>query len=153
MRWVTIEKWCTDFRDTEVEVLERVAAGTWPEPLYVTRRDGALWVFVPEASKWLAKQRRRAHVYVISEASVDRPIKIGVAANVDLRLSGLQGGNHRQLVVRATLLFRSWNVAYKAEQRAHVNFATARMRGEWFDLAATDAEEWLSATFGRYIEL
>jgi hypothetical protein len=68
----------------------------------------------------------RRSLYFIQEG--DRgPIKIGIAHEVDVRLSGLQTGNPRPL-----RLLLSCPVPEGTEARLHERLARHCIRGEWF---------------------
>lgn len=77
-------------------------------------------------------------VYVITEGTSSRPVKVGVAANPLGRMSELQTGNHRRL-----RLARAWNMwtrddAFQLEGRILESFKDRRLSGEWID--CTDQE-------------
>lgn len=67
------------------------------------------------------------HVYFLREEE-SGPIKIGMAVDVEARISQLQGGNHRKL----TLVGLIMNATPDAERRIHKSFKHHRIRGEWF---------------------
>jgi hypothetical protein len=66
------------------------------------------------------------HVYFI-EAGKGGPIKIGVAANVDVRLRELQVGNASQLRIIVAV-----PGSHQDENRLHRRFKAERTSGEWF---------------------
>ena len=74
------------------------------------------------------------YVYVIQAAS--GAVKIGIAANVQSRLSDLQSANHEKLTVVHTLGFATRRVAQAVEQAMHESYAPYSIRGEWFTVNA-----------------
>lgn len=66
-------------------------------------------------------------VYFI-QAGLSGPIKIGQANNVTKRMLSLQGANHEQLHLLATIPAHD-----TLEPFLHARFAANRIRGEWFD--------------------
>lgn len=79
-------------------------------------------------------------VYVIGCAG--QPIKIGVAKNVEQRVSTLQTGFPHKLRVYAHLEITCGS-AVSIEREAHRRLAEFRMNGEWFDYDPYDAIELL----------
>jgi len=95
------------------------------------------------------------NVYVIAE-SPNGPCKVGFAADVRGRLSGLQNGNPRPLAIfhqERCEMYRT------AERVAHSRLWARRMCGEWFDVPVSEAisavrygiEKALSAMVAREI--
>ena len=60
------------------------------------------------------------------------PLKIGVAANVEKRLSDLQVGNHVELRIIAKIPCKGRKDAYRIENKLHKRFKEQRISGEWF---------------------
>ena len=96
--------------------------------------DNLEWV---EKREWNEKPKpkavRSAYVYFIRSKLA---VKIGVATDVDKRLSILQTGNPEQLSVVKKVRFTgkdSLKNAYKAEKAFHQKFDESRLVGEWFD--------------------
>jgi hypothetical protein len=76
-----------------------------------------------EAERRTAQEQ---HVYFIGSAS--GPIKIGIAARPQERLSTLQTGHHEKLELLATC-----EGGQKQERAYHARFADHRLQGEWFE--------------------
>lgn len=60
------------------------------------------------------------------------PIKIGIAKNVESRLSSLQTANPYELSLIAKVKCDSRRHALEMETRLHKVFSQKRIRGEWF---------------------
>lgn len=73
---------------------------------------------------------KTGYIYVIGAAGM-QAVKIGYAANVEARLSGLQTGSPFPLTV---LWQQMVSDAKSAEDALHKRFRDKRIRGEWFDL-------------------
>lgn len=73
-------------------------------------------------------------VYCISCEDV---FKIGIAENVGKRLSELQIGNPRPLMVVSSFSLTN-QMAWLTEQVFHRAFCSKRIRGEWFSLNELD---------------
>lgn len=86
----------------------------------------------PEPPK---KNIHGAFVYVIG--SKHGPYKIGVTSNVGTRLSDLQVGNSRRLVVRHVCMVPDMGAAREMELALHHRFAAVRRMGEWFCVTVT----------------
>lgn len=80
-----------------------------------------------------------ASVYVIHEIGTDSPVKIGVAVNALLRLSNLQSGNHRRLVLTHVKEFPTEDVARAVERACHAHAENLCVSGEWFMLTVDSA--------------
>jgi hypothetical protein len=93
-------------------------------------------------------------LYVISEVGAGKPCKIGYAANPEKRRFTLSCGNPRALVL-ASQYEVSWPADEKwldyvgrvqdLEKRLHSLFEPLWVRGEWFDVHATDVQEAIEA--------
>lgn len=59
-------------------------------------------------------------------------VKIGIAADIDHRVSQLQIGNPFELEVLASWCFGSKDKARQMERELHAGLAKSRIRGEWF---------------------
>ena len=70
----------------------------------------------------------------------DEYYKIGIANNVNRRISQLQTGNSR--VIKLVDCYESL-YASKIEGTLHNKFAYARKEGEWFDLSLKDEVDFL----------
>ena len=79
--------------------------------------------------------RLRQYVYVIKNNDTCR-IKVGVAQNVNKRLSQLQTGSDSELV----LVYRSviCSNAFDVEKFMHNKFKNNHIRGEWFNVSELD---------------
>lgn len=89
----------------------------------------------------------RFYVYCLTEdGGRQGPCKVGVATNLDCRLSSLQGGNPRQLWLEWYCLFQDRNRALDVERhilgRIRSQEGRKRLRSEWLD--ATPDEVWLA---------
>lgn len=73
------------------------------------------------------------NVYFIQAGDKSGAIKIGVADNVDRRLSELQTANHAELTVISIMPCESKQRAYTLEKRLHSAFSKENIRGEWFE--------------------
>lgn len=83
------------------------------------------------------------HLYLITYFDGwDSRSKIGVAANVDVRLAQLQTGNAYELDVFDSFQFPDRPAALTAERKAHELLVAHRMQGEWFSCGADAA--WLA---------
>jgi hypothetical protein len=79
---------------------------------------------------------RSHYVYVIG--ATQNPVKIGLAANLKVRMSCLQVGCPDPLVVHYSARVQS-DLAPLIEAAAHQHFADAHRHGEWFNVAAEEA--------------
>jgi hypothetical protein len=70
-------------------------------------------------------------VYIIG--STTGPLKIGIAKDVDKRLSGIQTGHPHRLFVICAYRFEA-GVAPKVERYCHDELSKHRCNGEWFDI-------------------
>jgi hypothetical protein len=66
-------------------------------------------------------------VYFVQSGSKDGPIKIGVATNVQARLSGLQTSSHAKLTLIGTV-----PGGEDVERKMHARFRKYHINGEWF---------------------
>ena len=83
---------------------------------------------------------KHRYVYFIQQKlTKSKPVKIGVAHNVERRLSELQVGNPYELSVVAKLGPFSEVQAQETEQRLHRQCSKFRIRGEWFRQQVLDA--------------
>lgn len=72
-------------------------------------------------------ERKVQTIYFVSCAFPDFPIKIGIAANVDQRLCGLQNALPYRVVLLATM-----PGTHLDERQLHTRFDAYRLHGEWF---------------------
>lgn len=96
-------------------------------------------------------ERCSTYLYVLVEKDTSRPIKIGIAEDIDKRLQALQTGNHRELAVLHQYLFHTRRGARRAEELSHAHFASALLRGEWFDVEAADADRFIRTAFAEWL--
>lgn len=78
------------------------------------------------------------NVYVIASGREERPVKIGVASNVEKRIHSLEAGNPhglRAMFVRPV----GRGLALQVERRLHRYFEPRAMGREWFDVHADEA--------------
>ena len=81
----------------------------------------------------------KSYVYVIAEADTNF-VKIGVTGlDIKHRLSGIQNGNPRQLVVRHVEAARNHGMARRVELAVHARLAQYAQIGEWFRVDAGHA--------------
>lgn len=90
-------------------------------------------------------------VYCIAEKGREEsgPCKVGIAAHVDKRLSSLQGGNWRRLVLCWTVRLSSRELALDAEQHCLLSCRPSdysddtrrQLRSEWVDVSPSKAFE------------
>jgi T5orf172 domain len=73
-----------------------------------------------------------ASVYLIGEVGQRNRFKIGVAVDVEDRLSALQGGNYRPLACFYQIALETRELAFAAEQECHRRLERRHIRGEWF---------------------
>jgi hypothetical protein len=147
MRWVKLWRYCTNHKDLPSYVHRRVKRGIWTEGIHTKTVEGETWVDLAEAVPWLKREKRATYVYIVGEAGADRPIKIGIADNLEKRLIGLQIGNARRLEIRHSFLFDSVKLARDAELAAHRHFKNSALCGEWFDIDDAVAAAWITATY------
>lgn len=88
----------------------------------------------------------KGFVYFITDGAA---IKIGVATNIEKRLSSLQIGNCRELSLKYAIPFKSREAAVCAEARLHGLYREWRLRGEWFNLLDKLGPDW-SLMFGTH---
>lgn len=82
-----------------------------------------------------------AFVYCLHEDGNPNPCKVGVATNLNKRMSSLQGGNWRPLVVAWTLVMPDRYLALQIEAHLLARFrpdiyrpdAKKRLRSEWLE--------------------
>lgn len=80
------------------------------------------------------------YVYLIqSGKGKNKPVKIGIARNVERRISELQIGNPETLQLIAKILCNSKSHAHSLEYKLHKYFWRSHINGEWFN--------------GRYVNL
>ena len=77
-------------------------------------------------------------IYIISCAETSF-LKIGVANDVNKRLSQLQGGCPFVLSVEYSTKKTKDDIARQVESRAHYILKDSHERGEWFDIELCDA--------------
>jgi hypothetical protein len=92
---------------------------------------------VPKSDWPIAYRGNFRHLYVIEEEG--GPIKIGIAANAFWRLIELQTGNHRKLALRAVFQGEDKSRIRAIEGWLHIEYAYARIAGEWFAISAPAA--------------
>ena len=85
------------------------------------------------------------YIYFI-RSGVRGPIKIGIAKNVDKRLSDLQCANPYELSLITKVKCDSRRHALYLEKRLHKMFSHKHLRGEWFNgnIQLKKADEFLS---------
>ena len=80
------------------------------------------------------------YVYLIGEINEENKYKIGStrAKNVNNRLKSLQTGNSNELYIKEAF---ETNKPFKLETMLHNKFRDKNVIGEWFEMNATDIEE------------
>ena len=84
--------------------------------------------------------REIVNIYVIAAVGLEKPCKIGKAANVETRLMHLQIGSPLKLYVYG---YR-WCSDTKVERAIHQKLKAKRAHGEWFDLCAPVAMSYVN---------
>lgn len=91
--------------------------------------------FIPkELEKYTDAFNPKCFVYFISDGE---HTKIGVAKNMEKRLSSLQVGNPKKLKIVSFVPCCSEHIARKIEKYLHESLSGCRMVGEWFNLPAS----------------
>lgn len=72
-----------------------------------------------------------SYIYII-QSGKKGPYKIGIARDVEKRMSGLQTGNPEELHIIAKFYFSSHKQTAKIEKILHNKFRKMHIRGEWF---------------------
>lgn len=85
-------------------------------------------------------------VYIIAPAN-EWPCKIGYAADVENRLSSLQTGNHVELMLWSCWVSDSLT-AHAIERLIHSKLGRKRIRGEWYAVSVSEAEETVAGLDG-----
>lgn len=80
-------------------------------------------------------------IYVIGARN--HPVKVGIAIDVEKRLSELQTGNPHKLRIFAKAYAPVGYRAREIEGRVHRALASCHTHGEWFDVTPDEAEECL----------
>jgi hypothetical protein len=82
------------------------------------------------------------YIYLIAhqtETGIVGPVKIGISKTLSGRLSQLQTGNPRKVVVAMYLPLPNREMAAIFESAFHEVMAKHRMEGEWFDMSPYSA--------------
>jgi hypothetical protein len=80
------------------------------------------------------------------------PVKIGITSNVVSRLAGVQTGQHQRLHALAAFNTPNREIARQMEASFHLEFASGRREGEWFDLAPITVLEKMCAMWRYYFQ-
>lgn len=73
------------------------------------------------------------HLYIVKSGTLkNAPVKIGVAVNVEKRITELQTGNPSELILMYKIPMNSRAHAYSVEARLHREFKRHCILGEWF---------------------
>jgi hypothetical protein len=88
-------------------------------------------------------------LYVIGNA--ERKQKIGFSGNVEKRLMELQTGNPEKLYIHHTEAVPKDRVRL-LERKLHRELGYRRIKGEWFDLSATEAKHMLIFALIRWLD-
>lgn len=84
-------------------------------------------------------------LYVIKSES--GPVKIGITADVEHRLSNLQTGSYALLTIAHKIKLRAQSDAQYVERLAHASLKNFRISGEWFSCSAEDAVEAVNTAY------
>lgn len=88
-------------------------------------------------------------LYVIG--TLDRKQKIGFSENVEKRLTELQTGNPEQLYIHHTEAVPKDRVRL-LERKIHKELGHRRLKGEWFNLDASEAKNMLIFALIRWLD-
>lgn len=88
--------------------------------------------FALSPKKSSRKNINTQHSVYFIRAGSNGPIKIGMAKDVNKRLSTLQTGNHEFLMLLATIPCKSLKEAEYMERKMHRCFKKQHIRGEWY---------------------
>ena len=104
----------------------------------------------------------RFHVYCLVEADQPNgPCKVGVATNLAKRVSSLQGGNWREIVIAWTATLADRNDALNVESHIlsrlrpdifSVSSKRRRLKSEWIDASPAEAALAAQALLEAYLE-
>lgn len=83
------------------------------------------------ANLGIVEQREPCFVYLMR---CDRYVKIGIAADVEVRRERLQLATPLEVTVGSKYGFRDRRYAFMTERSAHEELAALRTYGEWFDM-------------------
>lgn len=92
---------------------------------------------------------RVSYVYIIRPFHGLRPVKVGMAYNPWYRITELQTGSPVPLHLHNAFPVKSREDAQSLEREFHEAFAADRLHGEWFEVDADTAEEWLRLEIGH----
>lgn len=82
------------------------------------------------------------NIYVVAEAENQRTCKIGITSgSLAYRISGLQVGNPRTLVLIGLIGVVRKEDAVRIEAKAHAHFSHSKIRGEWFSINASEVSD------------
>jgi hypothetical protein len=93
----------------------------------------------PSEVKKFLKITKACCVYIVS-ASEAGPVKVGIAHRPWERFSAIQSGNWLPLCLPWLLWCPGDEAAYRIEQKTHEDLHGRNIRGEWFDMSASEPE-------------
>lgn len=85
------------------------------------------------------------HTIYLAKPIQGRPIKVGIAEDPERRLANLQNGNFEDLCFHRFWWLPGQAIALRIESSFKRDFASANIRGEWFDLDPAAAVEYIEA--------
>jgi predicted GIY-YIG superfamily endonuclease len=88
-------------------------------------------------------------LYVIGNKSNRQ--KIGFSKNVEKRLKTLQTGNSEELLLHYYVQVPEHRVRI-LEKKIHLELSYKRLKGEWFDISADDAKQFLDFAMIRWLD-
>jgi hypothetical protein len=83
------------------------------------------------------------HTVYLVTTTRKRPVKVGIAGDPVQRLASLQAGHFERLDFHRFWWVAGRPIAARVERAFKVRFAPAVVRGEWFDIAPSRAEEYI----------
>ena len=100
-------------------------------------------------------QMKTCFVYIIATdtptGSITGPVKIGITANPDARLSSVRTGSPKSIGYACVIEAPNKNVARMVERAMHSHFADFRQNGEWFGIGPNEAAEFLCDFFDEFL--
>lgn len=92
--------------------------------------DPAVFFGLVDEMTWLSKKEQTS-CYFISDGEY---VKIGISNNVRYRMSMMQTGNAKKLLLLACFDFPFRDLAATTERLLHIKYKNKRISGEWYDI-------------------